>query len=42
MFDYLVASSIIIIVARLVGIPILMGLMIVLLFGVAWWLIGDE
>ena len=42
MFDYLVASSIIIIVARLVGIPFPMGLLIVLMFGIAWWLIGDE
>ena len=42
MLDFFVASSIIIIAATLTGIPLFMSMLIVLFFGVAWYLIGDE
>ena len=42
MLDFIVASAVIIIVARLIEMPWALVFLVILLFGVGWYLIGDE
>ena len=42
MLDFVILSAVILIGTFIMGIPLPMGLITVLLFGVAWCLIGDE